>query len=204
MANQLYRMFLEKLGGSDPTQFIGDLGEIFYDPTTGVLRVSDGVTKGGIILGALGSTGYVGSFYDTTDQTNPVANTANKMTYNTSSISDGVTIDNNSRIKVLHDGNWNIQFSAQLTKAGGGDSSIDIWLMKNGNNLDYTNTRVHVIGNGAKVVAGWNWVFGAQANDYFEIAWSSPDKSMTIYHEAVTTNPTRPAIPSVILTVSQV
>jgi len=66
MSNKMHRFFVEKLGNSDATQFVGNSGEMFYDPVTGVLRVSDGSTTGGIILGALGSTGYVGTFYDTT------------------------------------------------------------------------------------------------------------------------------------------
>ena len=43
-----YRLFNEKLGGSNPSAFVGTLGDIFYNPTTGALRVSDGVTAGGV------------------------------------------------------------------------------------------------------------------------------------------------------------
>lgn len=196
------RFFLEKLGASDATRFVGNLGEMWYDPITGVLRISDGVTPGGIILGALGSTGYCGSFYDTTTQTN-AANT-NVMTYNTTDIADGVQIENSSQIKILHTGNYNIQFSAQLDKTDSGDDSIDIWLMKNGGNVTNSSTRLHVNGNNAKLVAAWNWVFSAVAGDYYEIAWYSADPNIRLYTEASASNPTRPGIPSVILTVSQV
>lgn len=204
MSNKMHRFFVEKLGNSNPTQFVGNAGEIFYDPTTGVLRISDGSTAGGIILGALGSTGYVGSFYDTTTQTNPVASTAMAMKYNTTEIADGVQITSNSHIKILHTGNFNIQFSAQFDKTDSGDDEVDIWLRKNGTNVDYTNTRQFVQGNNAKHAAAWNWLVSATANDYFEIMWSSPDTAMRIYAEGAQSNPTRPGIPSVILTVSQV
>ena len=63
---------------------------------------------------------------------------------------------------------------------------------------------MHVIGNNTKDIAAWNWIVSASANDYFEIAWYSPDPNLRIYAEGVQTNPTRPGIPSVILTVSQV
>lgn len=204
MTNKMHRFFVEKLGGSDPTNFIGKAGEMFYDPTTGVLRVSDGSTPGGIILGALGSTGYVGSFYDTTTQTNPVANTARAMTFNTSEIADGVQIVSGSRIRLLHTGNYNIQFSAQFDKTDSGDDSVDIWLRKNGVDVTMSNTRLVVQGNDAKHVAAWNWVVSAAANDYYEIMWSSADDEIRIYAEGAQTNPTRPGIPSIILTVSQV
>lgn len=198
------RFFLEKLGGSTVSQFIGNEGEMFFDPKTGVLRVSDGVTPGGIILGALGSTGYVGAFYDTSTQLNPIASAVNKMKYNTSDIADGIQIDDTTKIKFLHTGNYNIQFSAQLAKTDSGNDEVDIWLMKNGNNLDNTNTKLHINGNNAKYVAAWNWVVFASANDYYEIAWSSPDTAMTIHAEGVKTSPSRPGTPSIILTVTQV
>ena len=44
------RIFAEKLSTELSTQFIGDMGEIFYDPTKGDLRLSDDVTPGGIPL----------------------------------------------------------------------------------------------------------------------------------------------------------
>ena len=178
MTNKVYRVFLEKLGGSDPTQFIGNSGELFYDPTTGALRISDGSVPGGILLGALGSTGYVGSFYDTTIQTNPVANTVNLFTFNSTWITDGVQVIESSKLKVLHAGNWNIQFSAQVEKTDSGEDQINIWLRKNGSDIAYTNTRVTVDGNNAKVVTAWNWVVTSVANDYFQIAWSSADTDM--------------------------
>jgi len=53
-------------------------------------------------------------------------------------------------------------------------------------------------------VAAWNWIVEGLANDYFQIMWSSPDTDMRIYAEGPQSNPTRPGIPSVILTVSQV
>lgn len=204
MTNKAYRVFLDKLGGTDPTQFVGDKGEIFYDPLVGALRISDGITPGGILLGALGSTGYVGSFYDTTIQTNPVADVARAMTYNSTHIADGVQVVNQSQLKVLHAGNWNIQFSAQLDKTDSGEDIVDIWLRKNGIDIDHSNTRLTITGNNAKLVASWNWLITGLVNDYFEIMWSSPDTAMRIYAEGAQTNPTRPGIPSVIVTVSQV
>lgn len=49
--NTVYRVFLEKLGGHSSDSFIGDNGEIFFDPNIPILKKSDGVTPGGIIVG---------------------------------------------------------------------------------------------------------------------------------------------------------
>ena len=38
----VYRVFTEKLGGSDAATFVGNQGELFWDPTTTALKMSDG------------------------------------------------------------------------------------------------------------------------------------------------------------------
>lgn len=200
----LYRLFAEKLGGSDSTSFKGSYGDVFYDPITGALRISDGSTPGGILLGALGSTGYVGTFFDTTTQTNPVANVERLMTYDTIDIADGVTVENGSRLKVLHTGNYNIQFSAQLDKTDAGADDVYIWLKKNGTNVDQSAGLVTLTGNDDRAIAAWNYVVTAVANDYFELAWSSADTNLRILALPASSNPTKPAIPSMIVTVCQV
>lgn len=55
--NTTYRLFLEKLGGADPSSFIGDAGDVFLDPSVPALKLSDGSTPGGTsISGGLNST----------------------------------------------------------------------------------------------------------------------------------------------------
>jgi hypothetical protein len=41
-----YKLFADKLGGTNPNEFIGNKGDLFYDPDTGKLRLSDGVAGG--------------------------------------------------------------------------------------------------------------------------------------------------------------
>ena len=48
MTNSVNRFFVEKLGGTTAEQFVGNVGEVFYDPALGALSISDGVTVGGI------------------------------------------------------------------------------------------------------------------------------------------------------------
>lgn len=54
--SSVFRAYVEKLGGSDATTFVGNRGELFYDPETSTLRVSDGITAGGIVVS--GGAGY--------------------------------------------------------------------------------------------------------------------------------------------------
>ena len=51
----IIRSFNENLGGSDVFTFVGNRGDLFWDPTSSELRIADGVTPGGLPAG--GSNG---------------------------------------------------------------------------------------------------------------------------------------------------
>ena len=55
--NTTFRVYLEKLGGSNPSEFIGNSGEIFLDPSVPTLKLSDGSTPGGVDIGGGGGIG---------------------------------------------------------------------------------------------------------------------------------------------------
>lgn len=151
-----------------------------------------------------GGQKYYLSAYDTTDQANAGATSVNKMTYNTIDISSGISIVSSSRITISKAGIYNIAFSAQLDKADSGDDIIEIWLCKNGSNVSNSSTEMTLVGNAGKHVAAWNWLVSADANDYFEICWHSSDINVFVNYIVAQSNPSRPAIPSVILTVWQI
>jgi hypothetical protein len=182
----------------------GIQGETGLQGLIGVTGATGGQGPQGIqgIPGSL--TGYYGNFYSTLTQTNPVANTVNAFTYNSPAEGVGVSVVDDSRITVANAGTYNIQFSAQLEKSDSGNDSVDIWLAKNQNNVAWTNTRTWLIGNNAKQVAAWNFVITLAAGDFVQIYWAAADTKSRIYAEGVQTNPTRPGIPSVITTVTQV
>ena len=52
--NTTYRVLVEKLGAQDASQFIGNEGEVFYDPNNPLLKLSDGTTAGGLSIGGAG------------------------------------------------------------------------------------------------------------------------------------------------------
>ena len=143
------------------------------------------------------------SYYDTTTQTNPVADAVNLFTYDsvvsefqirrgspTSSIFIGAT------------GLYNIQFSVQLDKTGGGASDVYIWPRVNGQNVPYSATKIVIDGPNNEIVAAWNFLLDIKAGEYFELAWQSPDTAVVILAAPVSGN--IPAIPSIILTMTYV
>lgn len=146
-----------------------------------------------------GFAGYCGSFYDTTTQANSLA--TNIMTLNTTYISYGVSIVDSSKITFDHTGVFNLQFSAQLYDTVN-NSSIYIWLKKNGNDYDTTNTQVYVPLKNEGVAAAWNFLLAVTAGDYFQLAWGSSSSSMSIY--SLGSPAYGPGIPSLIVTVQLV
>jgi hypothetical protein len=152
--------------------------------------------------GGTGAFMPCGSFYDTTSQLSGGITAANIITFNTTTITNGVYVTGGSRMTVQYPGIYNIQFSAQIDKTDSGIDFVDLWLSKNGANLPDSNTSLYLPGNNAKVVAAWNFVIAASGGDYFELVWSSTDEDVLLYYQGPTSGPLRPAIPSVIASVT--
>ena len=158
------------------------------------------------IVAALQATGYWGAFWSDQDQTNTGTTSVNYMTVNNSDpnnndVQIGTT---SSQIKVLNDGVYNIQFSAQFDKTDGGKDDVNVWFIKNGTNIPDSNSIFSLEGNNDKLIAALNFIVDLSANDYIQIAWSSADIDMYLHHDAAGVSPTRPATPSVIITVQQI
>jgi hypothetical protein len=143
------------------------------------------------------------SYFDTTTQTNPVADAVNIFTYNSVVSEFGITRGvPTSKIFVSNTGVYNFQFSAQLDKTGGSASAVYIWPRINGINLPDSATKIVIDGPNNEIVAAWNFVLVMEAGDYFELAWEAADTNVVIPYVAATGN--IPAIPSIIMTVTWV
>jgi hypothetical protein len=146
-----------------------------------------------------------GSFYDTTDQTAASTTTAYPITFNTTDISNGVSIQSSSKLRVTYPGYYNIQYSIQLANDDNATQDIDIWFSKNGTNIADSNSRFGLAprksaGDPYHVIAALNYITYITANDYIELYWRSSNTSTYIEYYAAPSSPTRPAIPSVIMT----
>jgi hypothetical protein len=149
--------------------------------------------------GAGGTSSAYGIFFDTTIQTNTEP-TGNAMLFNTTTDSNLVSIVSGAKITLALSGTYNIQFSAQVDKTDSGEDDVEIWLRKNNNDEVWSNTRLTLPKNDAKVVAAWNFMVNANAGDFYEIIWYSADANMRLYAETAT--PPAVSIPSVILSVN--
>jgi hypothetical protein len=185
-------------------------GDTYYDTTFNKPFTYNGTEWVDLTLtsATTGATGYWGSFWSTQDQSAANTTTAYPITFNnTDGDSSGVAIVSNSRVTFSYSGVYDIQFSAQADRVSGfGADTIDIWFRKNGTDVPDSNTVVTVSGsaNAAKTVAAWNYVVSVDASDYVELVWRASDTNLQLIADSAGTSPTRPAVPSVILTATQV
>lgn len=164
----------------------------------------------GALFGPLGGK-YLntphGAFQDSTDQTAANTTTAYAVKFNTTDFSNGVTIASDSRITVALDGLWNVAFSLQFKNTSNDGQDVDIWFRKNGTNIDNSNSRFHMparksTGDPSHLVAAMNFFATLVNGDYIEIMWRVTDTGVSLEQFGTSTSPTRPAIPSAIVTVS--
>jgi hypothetical protein len=148
--------------------------------------------------------GYYGSFCNTVSQTNAGTTSANVVTFDTTTTGDGVSLTAGTRLTAANAGVYNLQFSMQVSKSDDGNDDIDIWLRLNGSNVSNTNSRVTLTATGDTKLISRNYVVTLAASGYVELVWSSADINMSLPAYAGGSNPSRPAIPSVIATLTLV
>ena len=140
------------------------------------------------------------------------ANVANAMKFGTSfNGSEGITVTNNgsgfpTRITAQHTGLYNIQFSAQLHTTANEACQFSVWFAMTGSNMINSNTEytVEKISGGGNSVAALNLLTSIEANDWVELYWSNVTGNGQLQYIGTQSTPTRPATPSVIVTVTQV
>ena len=158
---------------------------------------------------AFADTVPYGVFQDATDQTAANTTTAYAVTFDTTDYSNGVTLSNSSRINVKNAGVYNIQFSIQFKNTTNDSQDADVWFRKNGTDIDKSNSRFGLAPRKASTdpyhtIGSLNYFVELAANDYVQVMWRVSDTGVSIEQHPAGTSPTRPAVPSVILTVNYV
>jgi len=148
-----------------------------------------------------------GAFQDSTDQTAADTTTAYAVTFNTTDYSNGVYISDSSRLNVRNYGIYNIQFSFQFKNTSNDGQDVDIWFRKNGNDVAGSNSKFYLparksTGDPSHLIAAMNYVLEMSANDYVQVMWRVSNTGVSLEQYPTDTNPTRPATPSTIITMS--
>ena len=149
-----------------------------------------------------------GQFWSNATQTVAVANTAYNFTFNNTDGHNNVQLGtgaSNSRVIINQTGLYNIQFSAQIDKAGSGSQSTAyIWFKKNGTAIA-DSAGFFTLDNTIQAVQSWNILANVTtAGDYYEIAYAG--STTTFDFPTLPGNATvgYPASPSIIVTVTPI
>ena len=164
---------------------------------SGMTLTGTGVTAGTrIVSQSSGTTGGVGLYVVTTSQL--VAST---------------TINGSRASKLLFDntGQYQIGLRLQGTNADNAVHEMEVWAKDSGVDYPYSNTRYDVpvrknattFGHTVADISGIFTVTDPQTS-YLEMAWWSDGSLVSIENYAAGTSPTRPEIPSVILTATMI
>jgi len=142
-----------------------------------------------------------GAWYDTTTQTRTAINTAQAITFDTNTLQNQIVKNTGDTSKFYVDvsGYYNIQFSAQISKASGGSAHIWIWPRIDGVDVPDSSSKVSVQGTTAEAVPAWNFVLPMNAGSYFQLMWATDHDVLLLAEPAAAFCP---SIPSVILTMT--
>jgi hypothetical protein len=190
-------------GATGSTGATGERGATGFTGATGATgeRGATGAT------GAGGALGYWGSFWSTDDQIAVTANTEYQITCNnTDPDSYGVFVSNGSRINFTSTGVYSIIYSVQFVNTSNQIQDANIWLKKNGSNVADSDSKWSIVERHGNIdghaIGSVNYVLKLNAGDYLELAWQTTSTNLSIqYLPAVSP---APAIPSIILTATQV
>jgi hypothetical protein len=145
---------------------------------------------------------WYGAFSSTTTQVVAGVNTATAITYNHEELANGIAYSG-SQITVQHTGIYEIAYSLQIEVTSGGTAvNVDIWLKKNGANIIRTDSILGLQSNSGKQLPYVSIIDSANANDYYEVYFSSTSANTQI--TAVAATATTPAAPSIITNIKQI
>jgi hypothetical protein len=143
------------------------------------------------------------------DQTLTSITTANNISYNQPVITQGVEVRNGDEIWFSKTGQYLVTFSLQVTNRSNAEQTFEVWAGFNGSNYPLSNTRFDLPPRKSSDI--WSHVTPAVSGiftvanpdtDYLTIKWWASSTLVFLEHYAAQTSPTRPEIPSVILTVN--
>jgi hypothetical protein len=143
------------------------------------------------------------------DQTNPSITGANQLTFNQPVITQGVRVENTDEIWFEKSGQYLVTFTLQVTNRSNAVQEFEVWAGYNGTNYPLSNTRFDIPARKsgsvwAHIVPAITGIFTVAnpQTEYLTIKWWASSTDVFLEHYAAGTSPTRPEIPSVILTVN--
>jgi hypothetical protein len=143
------------------------------------------------------------------DQTNASITGANQLSFNQPIITQGIRVENTDEIWFDRPGQYLVTFTLQVTNRSNAVQEFEVWAGYNGSNYPLSNTRFDIPARKSGSV--WSHIVPAITGiftvtnpdaEYLTIKWWASSTDVFLEHYPAGTNPTRPEIPSVIMTVN--
>lgn len=203
----------EKRADWTATNPVLQAGECGFESDTGNRKIGNGKDSWQR-LPYCGSPGYWGEFTSASSQT-ATANTPTEVTFadSVAGSTKGITLLNDSEIKVDHAGVYEFQVVLHLKNDDSQIHDAAFWLRKNNSSsagdVPLTTLSVSVIeshgGVPGRMTAAFDHTLILDAGDYIELIWATSDTNISISGAAATTSPyARPTAPSAVCNVFQV
>jgi len=186
------------IGGTFTGDFVGDF--------------TGGTFSGNVLGGTLSGFGLglevpYALLMSDQDQDSAGVTSENIVTLNQIILSDGINVENNSRITFAYPGQYLVTARFQFANRGNAAAEFEIWVKNSGTNYPLSGTRFDIPARKSgsiwsHVTANISGIFTVQADEYLEFAWWSDGADVYLEHYAAGTSPTRPEIASAIVTVN--
>ena len=155
---------------------------------------------------AFNDTAPYGEFRNDTDQLAPGVGTTATVEWGVTEESNGVYLSNTTRVNVRNAGTYQVKYSLQLQNAANDGQYADVWMRKNGTDIDNTGRRYYLPPRKsstefAHVVGVAEYVIELAAGDYVEVAGAVSSTDVTLEHFDADGAVPRPAIPAATLSV---
>ncbi len=135
-----------------------------------------------------------------------VANTAQAISFNVDLFKEKCTHDtvtNNSRVYVNEGGQYVASIIAYVASTGGSNKEIDLWFAINGTNVPNSNVKTKLLTVNDEKTISITMPLVLTSGQYVEVYMSGDSTAMSLLSSAAGVSPTRPASPSIILTIDR-
>jgi hypothetical protein len=182
---------------------LNNVHRLFYNRLTNTVNAVVGMN------GAVNLQAPYAMLMSEEDQASAGITSENLVTFNTPLIEQAIEVRSNSQIWFEYPGQYLVTVKLLFANRGNNNQIIEVWAKDSTANYPLSNTRVDIdarrtgsIWSHAVVTITGIFTVDDPDNDYLAIAWWSDGADVFLEHYGTGTNPTRPAIPSVILTVN--
>ena len=154
--------------------------------------------------GGSGSGSYA-EFYDTSQQTVALINTAYPVTWNGTDVADGVSLNvsDTSKMEFTYSGVYHIDMSATIHSTSA--SSKDVWIWPRIDGVDVADSSSMVISldaNNHRQTINRSGLFSLTSGQYVQWMWATNDLDLDLH--GTSASAFGPAVPSATVTVAQV